>query len=85
MRCIHSNVVNWPIPSLSRLTSITFLILTILILQACQKHKDPDLKAVDMELIAEEFVSPIQVLATHNSDRLYVIDQIGKIWVIDGS
>ncbi|OQP51684.1 PQQ-dependent sugar dehydrogenase [Niastella populi] len=43
------------------------------------------MKGVDLELIAEDFVSPIQVLATHNSDRLYVVDQVGKIWVIDGN
>lgn len=38
-----------------------------------------------MKLFAEDFVSPIQVVSTHNSQRLYVVDQIGKIWVIDQS
>ncbi|HEY8895349.1 MAG TPA: PQQ-dependent sugar dehydrogenase [Niastella sp.] len=36
-----------------------------------------------MELLAEDFVSPIQVASTNNSQRRYVVDQIGKIWVID--
>jgi hypothetical protein len=34
-------------------------------------------------LIAEDFVSPIQLLSSHNSERLYVVDQIGKVSVID--
>jgi glucose/arabinose dehydrogenase len=63
----------------------TALLLSILILQGCQKHHEPNLNAVDLQLIAEDFVSPIQVVATHLSDRLYVVDQIGKVWVIDGN
>ncbi len=87
MRRDHSNVVSRKIPTLRALTIITLLGILVLLLQACQKHKDADddVKAVDMELIAEDFVSPIQVLATHNSDRLYIVDQVGKIWVIDGN
>jgi hypothetical protein len=41
------------------------------------------MKAVDIKLIADNFVSPIQVVASRNSERLYVIDQIGKVWIID--
>jgi glucose/arabinose dehydrogenase len=63
----------------------TIVLLSTLILPGCQKHKEPNLNAVDLQLVAEDFVSPIQVLGTHNSERLYVVDQIGKIWVIDGN
>src|SRR5687768_2202072 len=87
MRLDQSNVTRPLIPSFTKLSIIVLLSLLLLILQGCQKDNDdpPATKAVDMQLIAEDFVSPIQVVATHNSDRLYVVDQIGKIWVIDGS
>jgi glucose/arabinose dehydrogenase len=59
------------------------LLLSIPLIHGCQKVNEPNLNSVDMELFAEDFVSPIQVVSTHNSERLYVVDQIGKIWVID--
>ena len=41
-------------------------------------------KAVSLELIAENMVSPIGLVAVPDqSQRLFVIDQIGVIWVID--
>lgn len=84
MRLSHSNIAGPRVPAF---TSLIAILLLCLILQGCKKNKDADkeIKGVDMELIAEEFVSPIQAVATHNSDRLYIVDQIGKIWVIDGS
>ncbi|HMK03752.1 MAG TPA: PQQ-dependent sugar dehydrogenase [Ferruginibacter sp.] len=42
--------------------------------------------AVDKQLVADGFVSPLGVVAVpDNSNRLFVIDQVGKIWIIDGS
>jgi glucose/arabinose dehydrogenase len=79
MRIAQSNIT-------SHLITFTLLgtaVLLSTLLPGCQKHKEPNLNAVDLQLIAEDFVSPIQVLATHNSERLFVVDQIGKIWVID--
>ncbi len=61
----------------------TIALLGILMLPACKKHDVPKMKAVDIKLIADNFVSPIQVVASRNSERLYVVDQIGKVWVID--
>jgi glucose/arabinose dehydrogenase len=61
------------------------ILLSTLILQGCQKHNEPNLNAVDLQLVAEDFVSPIQVIGTHLSERLYVVDQVGKIWVVDGN
>jgi glucose/arabinose dehydrogenase len=60
-----------------------FILLAVLLIQSCQKSLDHNLNSVDMELLAEDFVSPIQVASTNNSQRRYVVDQIGKIWVID--
>jgi glucose/arabinose dehydrogenase len=64
---------------------IHFLVLVgMLMLAGCKKHEVQQEEA-DLQLIAEDFVSPIQVIATHLSERLYVVDQIGKLWVIDGN
>jgi glucose/arabinose dehydrogenase len=62
----------------------SLVMLSILLLQGCKKHDIPfKNQAVDIQLIADGFVSPIQVVASRNSERLYVVDQIGKVWVID--
>lgn len=66
------------------LTLMGTVIMPVILLQSCQKHNEPNLNAVDLQLVAEDFVSPIQVLGTHLSERIYVVDQIGKVWVIDG-
>ena len=83
MRHNHSNIAFHLIPSFAKLGTIVFL--SILIVQGCKKQDDSKRKDIDLQLIAEDFVSPIQVLSTHLSDRLYVVDQIGKVWVIDGN
>jgi glucose/arabinose dehydrogenase len=42
------------------------------------------LKEIDLEMVADNFVSPIGVVPIpDNSGRLVVIDQIGRLWVID--
>jgi len=43
-------------------------------------------KAVDVKLIADNFTSPVGLVAVPDkSKRLFVIDQIGKIWIIDAA
>jgi glucose/arabinose dehydrogenase len=73
------------LPAISRhfIPLFTALLLCMLLLPRCQKSIVYKLKGVDMQLIADDFVSPVQVVSTHNSQRRYVVDQIGKIWVID--
>jgi glucose/arabinose dehydrogenase len=73
---------------------ITILLGSLLLFQGCRKLKDffdPDSgnndkpKAIDIKLVADNFSSPIGVVtAPDNSKRLFVIDQVGKIWIIDG-
>jgi glucose/arabinose dehydrogenase len=76
-----------------RITSINIVCRvmagTVLFLQlvaGCKKHdapKDKD-REVDIKLVADNFVSPIGLVAPDdNSKRMFVIDQVGKIWVID--
>jgi glucose/arabinose dehydrogenase len=48
---------------------------------AAQVRANP--KEADIQLVADNFVSPIGVVvAPDNSKRLFVIDQAGKIWII---
>ena len=85
MRQNQSDITRRFIPSIIKPGAMLFLLL--LVLQACQKNNDDpekEKKNVDLELIADGLVSPIQAVATHNSERLYIVDQIGKVWVVDG-
>lgn len=52
---------------------------------ACETADSPPLFVdVDLELIADGMTSPLGVVsAPGDSDRLYVIDQTGQIWVIE--
>ena len=44
------------------------------------------LNGVDVQLVADNFVSPLGVVAVpDNSNRLFVIDQVGKVWIIDAN
>ncbi|MFL5743161.1 MAG: PQQ-dependent sugar dehydrogenase [Niastella sp.] len=59
--------------------------LLALMLTGCKKNDGPknNNKEVDMQLIADGFVSPIGlVTAPDDNSRLFVIDQAGKIWII---
>jgi glucose/arabinose dehydrogenase len=65
-------------------TAAAFLCL---IFSGCKKHDVPQVnkKEVDMRLIADNFVSPIGfVPEPQSTDRMYVLDQVGKIYIIDG-
>ena len=68
-------------------TAAGFLITGLLLLPGCDKfdHIIPKEK-VDLELVADGFVSPLGVVPVpDDSDRLFVIDQSGKIWIVDAS
>ncbi|HEX6846987.1 MAG TPA: PQQ-dependent sugar dehydrogenase [Chitinophagaceae bacterium] len=72
---------------------------TIFIAAGCKKMEDtppiaeettaavPKLKqAVDLQILEDGFVSPIGVVPIpDNSGRLIVIDQVGKLWVLDAN
>src|SRR5215203_3778091 len=51
-----------------------------------KKMNGNNLKQTDLKLVADNFVSPIGVVAIpDDSKMLAVIDQIGKIWLIDAN
>lgn len=73
-------------PILRSITGPLSLLFAVLILapQGCKKPDDFPPKGVEMKLIAEGLVSPLGVVeAPDNSGRLFIIDQVGKIWIVD--
>lgn len=80
----YSSKVNFP------LVYLYFLLLAGgFLFQSCNLDDDDNANVVlvvDKLLIADNMVSPIGLVAVPDeSRRLFVIDQIGKIWIIDGS
>ncbi|MGB8192978.1 MAG: PQQ-dependent sugar dehydrogenase [Chitinophagaceae bacterium] len=75
------------------------LLLAVLILSAaCKKIQDApptpeeiavssgskkNLKEVDIKLMTDGLVSPIGVVAIPDSKKMAIIDQVGKIWIMD--
>ncbi|NEU08339.1 PQQ-dependent sugar dehydrogenase [Flavihumibacter sp. R14] len=73
----------WRIP-------LSCLIATALILTGCDKISEntpdnisPSAASVGLELIADGLVSPLSVVeAPDDSHRLFIVDQVGKIWIV---
>jgi glucose/arabinose dehydrogenase len=63
------------------------LILLCFLFTACKKNDDTVAATkVDIQQVGGAFVSPIGLVAApDNSGRLFVIDQVGKIWIIESS
>jgi glucose/arabinose dehydrogenase len=52
----------------------------------CKKNDSVSDTKVDLQQVADGLVSPIGVVtAPDNSDRLFIIDQVGKIWIVDAT
>src|SRR5689334_15703119 len=70
---------------------ITFTFITVLLLTSVQCNKDDDgddiaNTRVDMQTVTDGLVSPLGVVASpDNTKRLFIIDQIGKIWIVDSN
>jgi glucose/arabinose dehydrogenase len=70
--------------------AITGLFALLLIASGCKKNDKPPSsnKTPDLKMVAQNLVSPVALVAPNDdSKRLFVVDQIGKIWIIqaDGS
>lgn len=62
----------------------------ILVLSGCKKNDDKsdsgdNEKKVDLQLITEGLVSPLQVVSAPGTKNLYILDQVGKVWLIDST
>ncbi|MCF6404579.1 PQQ-dependent sugar dehydrogenase [Chitinophaga filiformis] len=66
---------------------LTVALLTVMCISTgCKKDDHPPSKVVDAKLIADNLVSPLGVVtAPDDSKRLFIIDQIGKVWIVDAS
>ena len=77
---------SWPRPIF---LLFIFLSLFLLLLNSCKKQDNPnmpDAKDLDLQLVADNLVSPLGVLeAPDGSHRLFVLDQPGQVWIIDGN
>jgi glucose/arabinose dehydrogenase len=69
--------------------SLLFLIAVLLIIiQSCKKNDTPPLppgsQVYDLQLVSDNLVSPVTVVeAPDDSHRLFIVDQSGKIWIIN--
>lgn len=64
-----------------------FAFLTLLVAGiSCNKDDDIEDTRTDLLQVADGFVSPIGAVASpDNTNRLFVIDQAGKVWIIDAT
>lgn len=66
-----------------------YIVLTacVLLMSGCKKFDPDDFKpsqSVDLQLVANNFTAPVTLVdAPDGTGRLFVVDQIGKIWIID--
>jgi glucose/arabinose dehydrogenase len=81
----------------NRLLGLLIFLFFIISISGCRKvdadaskvstAQSDDLKLsrdLDLELVANQFVSPIGLVPSpDDSKRLFVVDQVGKIWIID--
>lgn len=66
----------------TRLALIAVLYLMIII-PGCKKPEEPKVVTPGLKLIAEGLSSPLSVVeAPDGSKRLFIVDQIGKIWIV---
>ena len=76
LHAIQRTAVSWLFPFA--------FILFLFTLPACSEDDVDDVE-LDLQLVADGFTSPIGLVSVpDNSNRLFVIDQAGKIWIIDG-
>jgi glucose/arabinose dehydrogenase len=62
------------------------LFFSLIMLQSCKKHDSnpPPFRSLDLKLVADNFVAPVTVVeAPDGTKRLFVVDEIGKIWIIN--
>src|SRR5687768_6056235 len=67
-------------------TGCLFLVFSLVMMTGCKREHAarPLAPGYDLQLVAENFVSPLGVVAPpDNTGRLFVIDQIGKVWLIN--
>jgi glucose/arabinose dehydrogenase len=68
------------------IAAITGAFMVMLTIADCKKHDKPPSSSnemPDLQLVADNLVSPVALDApADNSKRLFIADQVGKIWII---
>src|SRR5690349_19034970 len=62
-----------------------FLVFSLVMMTGCRREL-PRIQAAgyDLQLVADNFVSPLGVVvAPDNTNRLFVFDQVGKVWIVN--
>ncbi|MEO7960890.1 MAG: PQQ-dependent sugar dehydrogenase [Ginsengibacter sp.] len=83
----NNNKQMFPILKLFRAQTILFLMAAGLYITSCRKHDMPppsNTGSYDLKLVAGNLVSPVTVAGSpDNTGRLFIVDQIGKVWIVD--
>lgn len=72
------------------LFGVYLICIATLILSGCEKISEsspekisPSAASIGMELVADNLVSPLSVVeAPDDSHRLFILDQVGKVWIV---
>ncbi|MFD2888752.1 PQQ-dependent sugar dehydrogenase [Chitinophaga cymbidii] len=64
----------------------SMIVVLPLFIHSCRKPDFRPPKAISLELVADNLVSPLGVVeAPDNTKRLFILDQVGKIWIVDAN
>ncbi|MEJ7766963.1 MAG: PQQ-dependent sugar dehydrogenase [Chitinophagaceae bacterium] len=77
-------------PGMETFWSLCLLVSILLVIQGCKKPEEEPkpFSSPGLQLITDNLVSPLSITeAPDGSKRMFIVDQVGKIWVIakDGS
>ena len=76
------NVRKYPLSSFTLLPLLPIAVLIILITFSCRKNTGDNINP-GLQVIADNLVSPLTLAeAPDGSKRLFVVDQVGKVWII---
>ena len=68
----------------SILAGISVIVICLTMVTGCNKDDGNNDAAPTLKLVADNLVSPLGVMeAPDNSKRLFIIDQAGKIWIVN--
>lgn len=74
---------------LTRISAICVYLIFFIFFVSCEHDHNDDTNnntRIDFQQVGDGFVSPIGVVASpDNTKRLFVIDQAGKVWIIDST
>src|SRR4051812_21773280 len=86
---LHSTIDRGERPAYRLFVFILFTLLVVLTgckklnTETMQTTDKPSGQSLDLKLVVDNLVSPITLVeAPDSSKRLFVVDQIGKIWII---